>query len=375
MNFTPTTLLRLVLGFATVGAFPPGVAGQPVTAQDSAAADAALARLGELAAARPEPGSTPTQQDTLKWWDRQSARIVGPAEDFYSSHPVDPRRWRAVGFFLRSSLHATDVTVREARLRRAHQLADEAFGAADISDDDWQQVVEWKFYRTLQDPARVVDGVRTSSLPRLRALLDELTRRVPQSPRLRGLEGQYVDVLLRQDEPAAEALLAKLSQSANAGVAQQAGGMRQLRSLRKNPVALKFTAVDGRAVDLTALRGKVVLVDFWATWCGPCIAEMPNVKRVYDAYHERGFEVIGIALDKVADLEKVKAEIVRMNVPWPQYLDFENPRNRFADDLGIIAIPAPLLFDQQGLLVSDKARGKRLEPEVARLLGLPAPVP
>jgi hypothetical protein len=100
---------------------------------------------------------------------------------------------------------------------------------------------------------------------------------------------------------------------------------------------------------------------------------MPNVKRAYEKYRAHGFEVIGIALDKPGDLAKVKAEIVKMDVHWPQYLDEENARNRFASELGIIAIPAPLLFDQRGLLVSVQARGKRLAPEVARLLGLPAP--
>jgi len=332
----------------------------------SAAAD--YAELNRLVAARPGPETPPTQPEIRLWWDRQSARIATLAETFIAASPSDPRRWKVAGYFLRSALHAVDESVRTARMRRALELAEEALEAPDIGNDDWQYVIEWKFYRLLQNPAQRAQGVL--GLQPLRALLDDLTRRAPQAARLRSLEGQYIELLLRWDEVAAEARLAELARSENRGVAQQATGMLNLRSLRKKPVELKFTAIDGREIDLTAMRGRVVLIDFWATWCGPCIAEMPNVKRVYEAYHAKGFEVIGIALDKASDLGKLKAEIERLDLPWPQFIELEKPRNQFADDLGIIAIPAPLLFNQNGLLVSDRARGKRLEAEVKTLLGL-----
>jgi thiol-disulfide isomerase/thioredoxin len=370
MKFINSRLLRLpAVSFALACCFH-GLLAQSPDPSGPTTADDSLAKLEELVAARPEPGTTLTQEASRLWWSEQSAIIAAQAEAFYTQYPSDPRRWRAVSRYLRASLHPIDAEVRQTRQLRSHQLADLAMVAPDISDDDWAGVVEWKFYRILQDPTRYDKATDKIDPAPLRVLLDKMTERMPQAPRLRGLEGQYLAVLLRQDETAAEAHLEKLSHSENSGVAKQAQGMMRLRSLRKIPVQLKFTAIDGREVDLASMRGKVVLIDFWATWCGPCIGEMPNVKKVYEKYHDKGFEVVGIALDKPSDLGKLEEEIERLELPWPQFLDAENRRNKFADDLGIIAIPAPLLFDQQGLLVSEKARGKRLEPAVAGLLGL-----
>ena len=151
------------------------------------------------------------------------------------------------------------------------------------------------------------------------------------------------------------------------------------------PMEMKFTAADGREVDLAKLRGKVVLIDFWATWCGPCIAELPNVKRVYQAYHDKGFEVIGIALENAelkagdtpeqtaAKHAKARKKLLdfakERDLPWPQYYDgkyWENDisRKRF----NINSVPATFLLDKSGMVAGVGVRGPQLEDDVKRLL-------
>lgn len=126
------------------------------------------------------------------------------------------------------------------------------------------------------------------------------------------------------------------------------------------------TDLEGNPISLEQYRGKVVLLDFWAVWCGPCIAEMPNVKKVYDTYKDEGFDIIGISLD--TDEERLRTYLKENELPWRQVFSGEGWNSPVSRQYGIRAIPAPWLIDKTGKLISHQARGEALEKMVVEAL-------
>ena len=119
----------------------------------------------------------------------------------------------------------------------------------------------------------------------------------------------------------------------------------------------------GQPLSVANSKGKVVLIDFWATWCPPCRAEMPNVIATYQKYHSKGFDIIGVSLDE--DKAQLLSFIKDHDMTWPQYFDGKKWDNALAMNYGVLIAPTNYLLDGDGKIIAKDLRGDDLKKAVA----------
>ncbi len=149
---------------------------------------------------------------------------------------------------------------------------------------------------------------------------------------------------------------------------QMIKGIGRRLQLPGKTMIVKGKTLEGEPFDLAREKGRVVLVQYWATWCGPCLVEMTNVLKNYELYHHRGFDVVGISIDE--DKAALEEFLEKRKLPWPILLDSEAEQSN-AERYGVMGIPQLILVDQQGKVVSLEARGPKLGEELEKLLGPP----
>lgn len=165
----------------------------------------------------------------------------------------------------------------------------------------------------------------------------------------------------------AERLLKELKTGDEASInslQQQIAGMRSFTIGAEAPDFAQATP-EGKMLKLSDLRGKVVLIDFWASWCGPCRRENPNVVKMYQAYKDKGFEILGVSLDR--DRQRWLDAIQQDGLTWPHVSDLQQWSNAVAQMYGVNSIPHTVLVDKEGRILARNLRGEALEHKLAEI--------
>ncbi|MBP8256951.1 MAG: TlpA family protein disulfide reductase [Opitutaceae bacterium] len=380
---------------------------EPSVALTRMDADKAFADFEAYRDQKPPAGRFKSQEEALRWADGTQREIWKRGLELYAAFPNDPRCWDMLHAVLmvqqqifikeyRADRSGLDAVISDGVARAAWAVQLRALKQAVMARPEApakvRELLDWRefladFRTSMQDKQDGKPYDFSGFAARFDVHLAKYAADLnDETVVARALS--YLIPLERIDgsEAALRVWQHLAASSPNEALRQRAAKKAAALTLLQRPMEMKFTAADGREVDLAKLRGKVVLVDFWATWCGPCTAELPIVKDVYAAYHDKGFEVVGIALEnarlqpndtpeqaaaKHAAARKVLTDFTKKeNMPWPQYYDDKSAKNDIAARYEIAAIPAMFLLDQEGRVVTKEARGPKLRTEVKRLLGL-----
>jgi len=163
----------------------------------------------------------------------------------------------------------------------------------------------------------------------------------------------------------------RIQKSTKTVAEKKAAPRPELLAVGKPATVFKAKTTDGTAIDFPAsFKGKVVLLDFWATWCGPCIGELPHLTAAYQKFHGKGFEVLGISLDRPGDDKKLANFTKEKNMPWPQVFDGKYWQAEVAQLYGVRSIPTAYLVDgDTGLVIANSGlRGSQLEKTIEAAL-------
>jgi Redoxin len=219
-----------------------------------------------------------------------------------------------------------------------------------------QQIkIEGIFARTL---ARLNDWRR--DVPFDPSVIDEFLKVAPKDAR--GATLLEWAARRSKDEKARSALEDRIVEEYPAtAIAQRLKGIRHRGDMVGQPFHLEFTdAISGVPISVEKLKGKVVVIDFWATWCVPCVNEMPAMKKLYAKYHEQGVEFLGVSLDhpeKQGGLDRLRKYVKENGITWPQYYQGDGWNSNFSSSCGIQEIPAIFVLDSEGKLSSTEAHG------------------
>ena len=285
--------------------------------------------------------------------------------------PKDEARLQASRMKLQSLTLLTQLGDREAEAAVA-EFAKElvAGGDAELAAEGDRMLMVGDAKKALQTQDM---EAAEALVPRIGAVLEKN----PDDPQSAQLAMQFAGALEHMPGGTAVAgkayatfgeAFAKSSNPQIKAMAEGFAGMLRRLSLIGNEMEISGTNLDGQPFDQKSLAGKVVLVDFWATWCGPCIAEMPNVLAAFEKYHDKGFEVVGISLD--TDRDALETFLKEKEIPWtilyeePQGQGWQHP---LASYYGITGIPTVILVGRNGKVVSMDVRGEKLGEELAKL--------
>ena len=300
--------------------------------------------------------------------------LLATADSLLTGEEADAQAMRFVSM-LSQSLEDTHPETYNKLSDKIAAAAKEQIDAADLSADDL-----FAIYRVANDlgegHAELAQQAKDAVLANVDAMLDsEEISSDDISPVLSGvvMEAEYagnMELAASVAEKLSAAVKKIPDEEEREALEMQIEAAQKRANLVGNPITVEGALLNGKEFDWSQYEGKVVLIDFWATWCRPCLAEIPNILENYEKYHDRGFEVIGVNIDQ-DPATVVEFFARRGELPWPTVVsndpDAVGPQSAMAEKCGVISIPFVILVDRDGIVQALHVRGPELGERLAEI--------
>ena len=330
--------------------------------ETSSDADARWQHVKDLQQQLSQPAPKGTNE--VEFFTPLKAQLHGEAEEFAAAFPHDPRRWEATLLEVKT----TNFPGPEIK-RKVLFDENEAIVAAIEAADDAPPEIKENARRTIL--FQHLDHLDLLKTPQELGALDKrmlaFVHDYPDDPKVASMQVRRADVLARSEPAQVRPLLGELAQNANPKIAATARGRLKQFTLAQEPLDWKFTSIDGRNVDFSQLRGRVILIDYWATWCPDCLRALPQVQASYGKYRAQGFEVVGISLDN--DQEALQSFLKKHGLPWPEYFDGKGWQSDLVTKYGVGGIPEMWLVNKEGHVIATGVQADELDGKIGALIG------
>lgn len=247
----------------------------------------------------------------------------------------------------------------------------EFFTHLDLKDPDMDRMPA--LFETFRDYTTTLTAIKFDQA-KMKITLDNVLRKMnSESQAYRYALGGIVQTLKRKNHPSyvdyGNIYIQKYGAEKHPYIAELKKNIDDAKNFMIGAVAPDFeqNTPDGKPMKLSDLRGKVVLVDFWASWCGPCRRENPHVVKLYDKYKSKGFEVLGVSLDRKKD--SWEKAIAKDKLTWSHVSDLKGWKNQVAKQYSVTSVPHTILLDKEGRILARNLRGADLDAKLKELFG------
>jgi thiol-disulfide isomerase/thioredoxin len=301
-------------------------------------------------------------ENAVEFYAQRDRDLYAAARAYLQKYPDDSHAATALEWELESGDFSGSATERSSLLDQLESETRKFVANHAVPESLRQQMTAQLIHLRLNND----DLISTESASRLEQQIAGYLKENPADPKKVSLQLARANLLYRVDPHKAKSLLEDLLQDPDQQLVQAARARLAKAELLGKPLQLRFTATDGTAVDLAQLRGKVVLIDFWASWCPDCVRELPEIQRLDHAYRASGLVILGISLDR--DRQAMGNFLAKKRINWPIYFDGKGWGNTYAVEYSVRQIPEIWIINKEGIVERTSADVSSVDAAVQRFL-------